>query len=181
MVKEFITTFEQLAIHTKNLSDEFYTKCFNSGFKEAIRAHVKGHQPLNWMEAFHRDLDIEVIINSQKSRSTFTTKRKPIPSSNPVPPLIIQRLTLEEMENMQCKGLCYKYDEKYVKGHCCCEQKLFHIDVNTTPEIEAMGIEKPSMEEINEQPFPVPDMVELATSIEEAIISLHALSCVSTP
>ena len=53
MVKEFITSFEQLAIRTKNLSDEFYTECFISGIKEAIQAHVQGHHPLNCMEAFH--------------------------------------------------------------------------------------------------------------------------------
>ena len=37
------------------------------------------------------------------------------------------------------------------------------------------------MEEINEPPLLVPDMVELVASIEEAIISLHDLSGVSTP
>ena len=37
------------------------------------------------------------------------------------------------------------------------------------------------MEDINEQLVPVPDTVELATSTEEAIISLHAFSGVSTP
>ncbi|CAF4283327.1 unnamed protein product [Adineta steineri] len=90
-------------------------------------------------------------------------------------------LSPEEMVDSQCKGLCYNCDEKYVKGHHCREQNLFHIDANTTPEIEEMGLEEPCIEEINEQPFPVPDTVELAASIEEAIISLHALSCVSTP
>ena len=44
-----------------------------------------------------------------------------------------------------------------------------------------MALEEPSMEEINEQPLPVPATVELATSTKEAIISLHALSSVSTP
>ena len=170
-----------MAIYTKNLADEFYTKCFISGLKEAIQAHVQGNHPPNWMEACHQDLHAEVIINSQNPRSTFTTKRKPVPSGNQVPPLNIQRLSPEEMANRQCKGLCYNYDETYVKGHRFHEQKCFHIDVNTTPEIEEMGLEEPSREEINGQPLLVPNTVELAASTEEAIISLHALSGVSTP
>ena len=47
--------------------------------------------------------------------------------------------------------------------------------------MEEVGPEEPSVEEINEQPLPVLDTVELATSTKEAIISLHALSGVSTP
>jgi hypothetical protein len=39
-VKEFITTFEQLAIHTKGLVDPFYTECFISGIKKDIQKHV---------------------------------------------------------------------------------------------------------------------------------------------
>ena len=68
------------------------------------------------------------------------------------------------MENRKRKGLCYNCDEKYVWGHRCREQKLFHIDASTTPEMEEVGLEEPSVEDINEQPIPVPDMVELATS-----------------
>ena len=85
------------------------------------------------------------------------------------------------MVDRKWKGLCYNCDEKYVKGHHCHEQKIFHIDVNTTPAIEEIGLEEHSMEEINEQPLPIPDMVELYISTKEYIISLHALSRASTP
>lgn len=85
------------------------------------------------------------------------------------------------MVDRQRKGLCYNCDEKYVKSHHCREQKLFHIDVSTTPEMDEVGPEEPLVEEINEQPLPVADTVELAAFTEEAIISLHALSGVSTP
>ena len=81
----------------------------------------------------------------------------------------------------QHKGLCYNYDEKYVKGHCFSEQNLFHIDVSTNPEMEELGPEEPSLEEINEQPFPVPETVELSASTKDAIISHHALLGVSNP
>jgi hypothetical protein len=42
----FITAFEQLAIRTKGLSDEFYPECFLNGSKEAIQAHVCMHHPI---------------------------------------------------------------------------------------------------------------------------------------
>ena len=74
------------------------------------------------------------------------------------------------MEDRQHKGLCYNCDEKYVWGYCCREQKLFHIDVSTNPDMEEVALEELLVEYINEQPMPVPDMVELATSIEEAIL-----------
>ena len=43
------------------------------------------------------------------------------------------------MEDWQCKGLFYNYDEKYVKGYCCYEQSLFHMDVSSTPKVEDLG------------------------------------------
>ena len=55
------------------------------------------------------------------------------------------------------------------------------MDVNSTPEMEDLGPKEPSEEETNEQTLPVPDTVEPASSTEESIISLHALSGVSTP
>ena len=44
-----------------------------------------------------------------------------------------------------------------------------------------MGLEEPSMVEIDEPHLLVPDTVELVASTEEAIISLHALSGAPTP
>jgi hypothetical protein len=43
--------FEQLAIYTEGLSDEFYLECFISGIKEAIKAHVNMHHPTIWLQA----------------------------------------------------------------------------------------------------------------------------------
>ena len=47
--------------------------------------------------------------------------------------------------------------------------------------MEEVGPKEPSVEEINEQPMLVPDTMELSDSTEEAIISMHALSGISTP
>eukprot|EP00253_Pinus_taeda_P007083 PITA_07083 len=50
-VEEYITAFEGLAFRTKSLTDEFYTECFISGLKEAIKAQVLLHHPPTWTEA----------------------------------------------------------------------------------------------------------------------------------
>ena len=76
MFIEFITAFEQLAIHTNGLVDPFYKECFISGVKEAIQAHVWGNHPLNWLEACQRALEAETILNAQHPRSSFTPKSK---------------------------------------------------------------------------------------------------------
>ena len=47
MVKEFITTFEKLAIHTIGLAESFYTECFINGLKGGIQAYVRGHHTPN--------------------------------------------------------------------------------------------------------------------------------------
>ena len=49
VVKELIIAFEQLSIHTKDLSHEFYIEWFISGLNKAIKAHVQGHHPPNWL------------------------------------------------------------------------------------------------------------------------------------
>lgn len=79
------------------------------------------------------------MLNTQNPHSTFTSKSKPMPSSNPSPPLKIQRLSPEEVANQQCKGFFYNCDEKYVKGRRFHEQKLFHMDVSSTLKIEDLG------------------------------------------
>ena len=47
------------------------------------------------------------------------------------------------MVDRQCKGLCYNYDEKFVKGHKCKEHKLFHMDMQESPTIEEVIPEGP--------------------------------------
>ena len=44
---------------------------------------------------------------------------KHLPQSTP---LKIHKLTREEMDECQLKGLCYNYDQKYFLGHKCKEK-----------------------------------------------------------
>jgi hypothetical protein len=51
LVVNLIVAFEQLAIRTEGLSDEFYLECFISGLKEVSHAHVFMHHLINWLHA----------------------------------------------------------------------------------------------------------------------------------
>eukprot|EP00253_Pinus_taeda_P016898 PITA_16898 len=73
-VEEYINAFECLAFRTKGLTDEFYTKCFISGLKEAIRAQALLHHPPTWMEACKIARKVERALASQYSRPNFPAK-----------------------------------------------------------------------------------------------------------
>jgi hypothetical protein len=79
-----------------------------------------------------------------------------------------------------CKGLCYNCDEKYVKGHFYRERKLFHMDVIPSVLVEEVSPEEQLEEKDSERTPLVINIVEPTTSMEESIISLHALSSLST-
>ena len=66
---------------------------------------------------------------------------------NPTPPLKVQCLSPKEMVDMKSKGLCYNYDEKYVKGHWCIKQILFHMDVSLPVMVDEVSPEAPSEDE----------------------------------
>jgi hypothetical protein len=131
------------------------------------------------LEACQRGLEVETIINSQHPRSSFTPKGKFVAIGSSTQPFKIQRLSPEEIADRQRKGLCYNCDEKWVKGHRCREQKLFHMDVNVSVTVDEVSPKEISEEE-SEQTPPIPDIVDPANSQEEAIISLHAISGIQT-
>eukprot|EP00253_Pinus_taeda_P002482 PITA_02482 len=76
-VDEYITTFEALAFRTRGLSDVFYTECFISSLKEAIKAHVQLHHPPTWMEACKVARNVEHALTAQHILPNFTTKGRP--------------------------------------------------------------------------------------------------------
>ncbi len=80
-VDEYITAFEALAFRTQHLSDEFYTECFISGLKEAIKAQVLLHHPPTWSEACQVARKVERAITAQYSH--------PISPLNAVPHKLI--------------------------------------------------------------------------------------------
>lgn len=75
------------------------------------------------------------------------------------------------------QGLCYYCDEKYSLGHKCKEPKFFQIDATDhSSSEEAPPFEGPEEEDEDNQPDN-----ELPATLEEPVISLHALAGISSP
>ena len=85
------------------------------------------------------------------------------------------------MVDWKHKGLFYNCDEKYIKGHRCREHKLFHMDVSSLIMVEDLSPEAPSEDDDTKHISPVPNSIELTTSPNEVIISLHALLSILAP
>eukprot|EP00253_Pinus_taeda_P029380 PITA_29380 len=83
--------FEALAFRTWGLPDGFYTECFISGLKEAIKAQVLLHHPPTWTEACKVACNVERALASQYSRPNFSAKGHPPQAHNTTQTLKVQK------------------------------------------------------------------------------------------
>eukprot|EP00253_Pinus_taeda_P023718 PITA_23718 len=172
-VGEYITTFEALAFRTWGLSDGFYTECFISGLREAIKAQVLLHHPPTWIEACKVARNVESALAAQYSRPNFSAKGRPPQAHNTTQTLKVQKVSPAEMAERRKQGLCYYCDEKYSPGHKCKEPNFFQIgatDYSSTEEEPPLEEHEP-LEEDNQQD----------NASDEPVISLHALAGISSP
>jgi hypothetical protein len=49
-MEDFIVAFEHLSCRTEGMPNDFFTKCFISGLKDEICAHVLMAHPQTWLE-----------------------------------------------------------------------------------------------------------------------------------
>jgi hypothetical protein len=108
------------------MSDSFFQQCFISGLKDAIRSHVRMARPQSWVEDTKRDKEAQQVVSSQNWKPSFIPCTKLVNPTPPSTPLKIQKLTRDEMDERQLKGLCYNCDEKYFPGHKYKEQ-IFYV------------------------------------------------------
>jgi hypothetical protein len=131
--------------------------------------------PQTWLEATQRAKEAKQVFLSQQCKHSFPL----IPhSSTPPPhptPLNIQKLTQEEMDEFQLKGLCYNYDDKYFRGHKCKEHKFFMAISEDVVEYEIEVSHAPELLEPNHI-TPPSNPLEF-----ETIISLNSLTGFSSP
>jgi hypothetical protein len=83
------------------------------------------------------ELQSDNIIQNQKKNPLFLNP-KPTLLSPLATPLKIQKLTWDEMDKIQLKGLCYNWDDKYFPEKKCKEQNIVMAmteDVSHLPEI----------------------------------------------
>jgi hypothetical protein len=71
MVEFSISTFEQLAIHTKGMSNTFFKECFISGLIEEIHAQVLMPHPTTWLESSKRTWEAQKVVISQIKKTPF--------------------------------------------------------------------------------------------------------------
>jgi hypothetical protein len=129
----------------------------------------------SWMEATKRDKESQHVVSSQNQKPSFIPRPRPINPTTPFAPLKIQKLTRDEMDEFQLKGLCYNYDDKYFSGHKCKEKKVFmSISEEISEEDEETSCVSKSPESTNITPPSDPPEVE-------PVISLNALTSFSTP
>jgi hypothetical protein len=76
-VEDYITTFEQLAFHTKGMLDTFFHECFISGLKEDIHAHVLMAHPKTWLEATHRAKEAQQVVTTQIKKTILYSPSPP--------------------------------------------------------------------------------------------------------
>jgi hypothetical protein len=77
------------------------------------------------VEATKRDKEAQQVVSSQNQKPSFIPRPKPTNPTTPSTPLKIQKLTRDEMDKHQLKGLCYNCYDKYFPGHKCKEQNIF--------------------------------------------------------
>jgi hypothetical protein len=175
IVEDFIDAFEHLDFQTEGMSDAFFRECFISGLKDEIHSHVLMARPQSWVEATKKDKESQQVVSSQNQKPSFIPRPKPIYPTTPSTPLKIQKLTRDEMDECQVKGLCYNCDEKYFPHHKCKEQNCF---MAISEDISEEDVETPLMSESPETTniTPPSNLPEV-----ELVISLNSLTGFSAP
>jgi hypothetical protein len=155
--------------------DAFFRECFISGLKEEIWAHVLMARNLSWVEATKKAKEAQQVVSSQNCKTSFIPRPKPVNPTTPSAPLKIQKLTRDEMDEHQLKGLCYNCDDKYFPGHKFKEQNIF---MAISEDISEEDVETPLVSESPE----ITDITPPSDPTEvELIISLNALIGFSAP
>jgi hypothetical protein len=132
-------------------------------------------QTPTWFEATQHSKEAQQVVFSQNKKPPFVPRRRPTYPNTPIPPLMVQKLTRDEMDEHQLKGLCYNCDEKYFMGHKCKEQKLFMAISEDVPEedVTVPLVEEPSLPNSTQETVNPPEF--------DPLISLHALTGFSPP
>jgi hypothetical protein len=119
------------------MSDAFFQECFISGLKDEICSHILMAWPQSWVEATKRDKEAQCFFSSQNWKPSFIPRTKLVNPNSTSTPIKIQKLTRDEMEECQLKGLCYNYDDKYFTQHKCKEKNIFMAISEDVSEEEA--------------------------------------------
>lgn len=120
-----------MANKTFNLPEAFFTSCFISGLKEEIKANVLMFRPATVSQAISlaklQEYNIDAITKKTKQgikmgESGVSNQFRPN-----VNPISVKKELPKELEEKKAKGLCFKCNEKYTKGHVCRKKQLYAL------------------------------------------------------
>lgn len=159
--EQFEESKSQVMISLPHLPESYYIFVFTSGLKDEIKSMVKIIQPHTLAKAFEiailQENTITALSRNSKSFKPYPTTKwsspfpKPIDptlklllttkSKNPSNPLKFKVITPSDFQAKREFGLCYKCDEKYIRGHVCKNGMLNFTLVDE--EKEELGEEPP--------------------------------------
>ncbi|GMI84821.1 hypothetical protein HRI_002151400 [Hibiscus trionum] len=162
-VQDYLNRFEELALRTTNLSDEFLTQCFISGLRSDIKNEVLSHRSSSMVEVAALARFQEARFHEKRLANRAPgTRLPPLLSTPPVippdaklqpgrpppmdaagglPSLQPRRISAAEAQARRAKGLCYYCDAKYVPGHKCRDPQLFCLDDDWVEECPTVQVE----------------------------------------
>ena len=132
-MKAYQEQFEILENKTQNLPETFFISCFISGLKDEIQPGVLMFKPTSITQAIGLAKLLETSIEAITKKTRLGTK------SEGIPPLTVNRSQVgngryvrkeitKEMEEKKTKGLCFKCNKRYTKGHVCKTKQLYVME-----------------------------------------------------
>jgi len=139
-VSAYLSQFEMLANRIIGLLAPFLLSCFMSGLAPEIRREVQALHPLTLVQAMGlARLQEEKLADQHRGAydgpctcnpNPISTLLLPLPPTSPLlpsrakpPPPHVRRLSSEEITMRREKGLCFKCDEKFTRGHKCSSRR----------------------------------------------------------
>ena len=147
-VTAYQTEFEKLSNCVIGLSQESSLNCFISGLRVDIQQEIAIHKPQTISQAIGLAKLIEdklddyrplpIIPHLHPSTTTPLLPAPPINSttssnSSRAAPLLVKRLSPEEMQRRKAQGLCFRYPEKFHPCHRCNPPKFLTIEYHKPP------------------------------------------------
>ncbi|XP_028220447.1 uncharacterized protein LOC114402121 [Glycine soja] len=132
-VAAYLSEFEDTANRVVGLPPHFLLSCFVSGLNPDIRREVQALQPLTLVQAAGlARLQEEKLAKNRRSFRNRPPSFSMIPqnpisvppspctvSAQSLSPVPLKRLTPDELASRRERGLCFKCDERYHRGHRC--------------------------------------------------------------
>ncbi|GMI79828.1 hypothetical protein HRI_001652100 [Hibiscus trionum] len=148
-VVEYQSRFEDLALRTSNLPEDFLLDCFTPGLRADIKNEVLAHRSTSMIEVQALARFHEARLHDRRPTTRlFSSKLSPLLPTPPattidprvlpgrpppveaptVAPPTVRHISSTEACERRLKGLCYYCDDRYTPGHKCKTPHLFMLD-----------------------------------------------------